>query len=704
MNFSNLPIEFASPLGAAAWAVLVGVPVGIIALYFLKLRRKPVQVPSTLLWRRSMEDLHVNSLFQRLRRNLLLFLQLAAVLLAMLALLGPRIRGTAGEGRRFVIAIDQSASMAATDVEPSRLEKAKEEARKLVDAMGGDDLAMVIAFSDRARVVSNYTGNRGELKRRIDAIEPTQATTSLREALQVAAGLANPSKMIEGVAATSIVPPRLMIYTDGGFPDVEGFSLGNLEPEVVVIGAPPSGPDPAAAPKPTADPTETPQPRVSAPSDNLAILALQARRNEEKPDEYQVFGRVHNFRAEPAEAEAQLYRRDPAKPGDPGTLVDALALTIPAREDQAFKFDLPDLGPSELEVRLTVEDDLASDNRAYTQVGDARRARILAVTEGNKYLVDTLSTPMAQERAEVRVVTPAEAKTDDLAREAAAGAFDLIIYDRFRPETPPAANTLYFGALPPGPAFAETRELNGPVILDWNVAHPLLQYIRDLPTVTILKAIGVDPPPGSTALIDSNGGPIAFVVPREGYADAVVAFSLVDGREFNTNWPLKLSFPLFLLNAVEYLGNAREASGGEAHQPGQPITIRVDATPAPESVRVTTPAGASGTVARSSQGAFLYNDAEQTGLYRVEWEPDGRLSFAVNRFDFRESDLAPRGLVPDDVPEAQADAYKIKIGYSPVTGTRSSAPVRNDWWKPLALAALVVILVEWYIYNRRIYI
>src|SRR5262249_43781679 len=183
-------IVFSSPLNYTAWAVLAGVPVGIIALYFLKLRRRPVQVPSTLLWRRSLEDLHVNSLFQRLRRNLLLFLQLLAVFLAMAALAGPRVRGTTGQGKRFVLAIDNSASMLAADVAPSRLARAKGEAKKVVNGMQSDDLAMVISFADRARVVSNYTGDRRALLRRIDAIAPTEGTTSLRDALQVAAGLA----------------------------------------------------------------------------------------------------------------------------------------------------------------------------------------------------------------------------------------------------------------------------------------------------------------------------------------------------------------------------------------------------------------------------------------------------------------------------------------------------------------------------------
>lgn len=201
-------LEFRSPLGPAAWLALGAVPIGIVALYFLKLRRRPVAVSSTLLWRKSLEDLHVNSLFQRLRRNLLLFLQLLIIALAMLALAGPRMKGTSGQAQHFVLMIDNSASMSATDVPPSRLERAREEARKIVRNMGGDDLAMVVSFADSARVVSNYTGDKRLLLGRIDAIQPTQSTTSLREALQVAAGLANPSRQYgevsEGVVGAAV--------------------------------------------------------------------------------------------------------------------------------------------------------------------------------------------------------------------------------------------------------------------------------------------------------------------------------------------------------------------------------------------------------------------------------------------------------------------------------------------------------------------
>jgi len=700
INALSFPIEFNTPLGMAAWFALAGVPVGIIALYFLKLRRRPVRVPSTILWRRSLEDLHVNSLFQRLRRNLLLFLQLLAVALAMLALAGPRMKGTTGQGQRFVLLIDDSASMAATDVAPSRLAKAKEAAKKVVAEMDADDLAMVIKFAEKAQVVSNYTGDRRALIQRIASIEPSQSTTSLREGLQVAAGLANPSKQIgEGVVASTVVTPKLFIYTDGGFADVEGFSLGNLDAEVVVI-----GPEPPAY-SPPSDGRSTTDGKVKShnPSDNVAILALQTRRDEDKHEVYQLFGRVHNFRAEEVATEAQLYRLAADKPGDEGTLVDAIALKLAPQSDQSFKFDLPDNGLTPYQVRLTVTDAFAIDNRAYAVVGTTRKAQVLTITPGNRYLTDTLKTPSATERADITILTPEEAKADTVVRELKTGRYDLVIYDGFKPDSPPEANALYFGVFPAGPAFEKSKEVQQPVILDWDIGHPLMQYIRDLSLVYIARASIVDLPAGAKSLIDGNQGSLAFSVARAGYTDTVVTFPLMDGGTPNTTWFRYISFPLFILNSIQALGNVREGAGEEVSEPGRPVVLHAETNG--KSIKVRSPAGQPPeAVSRSPQGTFVYSHADKTGVYLAQWDPNGMLPFAVNLFDARESDLAPRGLVPEGVPASQAESYKIKIGYNPVTGTQRPVAVKKDIWWWLALMALGVLLVEWYIYNRRVYI
>ena len=144
----------------------------IVALYFLKLRRKPVEVPSTYLWSRTIEDLHVNSLWQRLRQSLLLFLQLLVILLALFAFLRPGVMGTKLLNSRVIILLDQSASMSAKDVSPSRLDEAKKRALEIVDKLGPSDVAMVIAYSDEAQVVQEYTDNRSLLRQKIQAIEP----------------------------------------------------------------------------------------------------------------------------------------------------------------------------------------------------------------------------------------------------------------------------------------------------------------------------------------------------------------------------------------------------------------------------------------------------------------------------------------------------------------------------------------------------
>src|SRR5262249_13535349 len=51
-------LGFHIPIPWVAAILLFLVPFLLVLLYFLKLKRKPLQVPSTFLWKKSIEDLH----------------------------------------------------------------------------------------------------------------------------------------------------------------------------------------------------------------------------------------------------------------------------------------------------------------------------------------------------------------------------------------------------------------------------------------------------------------------------------------------------------------------------------------------------------------------------------------------------------------------------------------------------------------------
>src|SRR5580765_5368902 len=125
MNFTNpLYLLWTLPIGGL-----------IVLMYILKLKRKDVVVSSTFLWRQVIRDVQANAPFQKLRKNLLLFLQLLAAALLVLAITRPFWRGKGIGGRSVVIVVDTSASMGATDVKTNRLEMAKRAALHIANGM-----------------------------------------------------------------------------------------------------------------------------------------------------------------------------------------------------------------------------------------------------------------------------------------------------------------------------------------------------------------------------------------------------------------------------------------------------------------------------------------------------------------------------------------------------------------------------------------
>ncbi|MBA3959403.1 MAG: VWA domain-containing protein, partial [Chloroflexi bacterium] len=174
----------------------------IVAFYLLRLRRHERTVSSTFLWQALVRDVEANAPWQRLRRSLLLLLQLLVVVALVLVVARPSGERAAGLARDLVLVVDASASMAATDVFPDRLTAAKRAAIAALADLPADGRVSVVAAAESARVVANEATDRGRVSRAIESIEQSTAPGRLAEALTLAGELAERARGAEILVVT----------------------------------------------------------------------------------------------------------------------------------------------------------------------------------------------------------------------------------------------------------------------------------------------------------------------------------------------------------------------------------------------------------------------------------------------------------------------------------------------------------------------
>ncbi|HEV3138508.1 MAG TPA: hypothetical protein VGZ26_11405, partial [Pirellulales bacterium] len=450
----------------------------------------------------------------------------------------------------------------------------------------------------------------------------------------------------------------LYIFSDGKFPDVEGFSLGSLEPVFVPIGQP------------------------DAP--NLGIVSFSTRRREDKKDQLQAFARLQNSGPEPVTAEMELFLDD--------ALLDAAKVEIKPHGSGAVVFDLGDLHSGSLKLRTRPGGALSLDDEAWATVDPPTRSRVLLVTPGNDALELALGTKSALELAEIEIGKPDVLESQQYQEKSASGYFALVIYDQCQPREMPDADTLFIGRLPPGPSWTAGEKVPAPQIIDVDTAHPLMQLI-ELGNVKFAEGMPLKLPPGGTVLIDSDAGALFAIAPRGGFEDAVLGAEIVgtdeQGQRYaNTDWPLRLSFPVFMLNALRYFSGTGTAAATASVQPGHSITLRIGS--AAKTITVRAPSCKSIALKREKAETFSFSGTEELGIYRVQEPKQEPRRFVVNLFDSSESDINPR---PDGA---------IRIGHVKVEGQSGWHGARRELWKLLLLGALGVLCLEWYVYNSRI--
>jgi len=568
-------------------AALAGGTALTLLWYFLKLRRRSLRVSTTALWAQAARDLEVNAPLRWIRPSWLLLLQLLAVALLAGAAGRPAMSGGERAPERWVLVIDRSASMNASDGAggASRLDEAIDEARTIVRRMGTGERAMVASFALTARLDAAMTPDRGVLLAALDGIGGTDQPADLGGALELVS--AQLGENAEGA--------RVVILSDGGFEESFSGAIGGAEVRFARTGPP--GDD---------------------RSENTGVVALSARRDRDDPAALRAFVRVLHSGKGGRDATVSLFFGD--------ELVGAETLSIEAGDDASAVFETRRLEGGALRAVIAGRDALASDNEAWVVVPPARVGRTVLVhpdgVNGDPFLLRAIGVAMGEDPLEM------SASEWDEEEETPAAAF--YVFDRCEPARPAPGPSLHVGA---GAAQSGVRlvrfELDSAGrVLTWDRTHPALAVVS-------LDSVAL----GEGAVLEWDAGTPAWSVARG--EDGVLMAAIDEGaqRRFvaafgpdGSNWETDPSFPLFIQLVSEWL--APSSSGaGESHTTGEGIAVAGYG----EEV-VARGAGIEVRSAVREDGLARFGAFESVGLYTLEGAEAP--AAAVNLFDEIESGIA----------------------------------------------------------------
>jgi len=473
---------------ALAWGALAGL---VLLFYILRPRSLRVEVPSIFLWRDLVQREQALTLWQRLRRHLLLFLQLLAILLLALVLARPERTAETVPQRHIVHVIDASASMSVTSGETTRLEEAKAAALEQINIIEPGDLLTVVSFGSKPVVLAYQTRERQAARAAVESIEQTATVGETARALQLAVSLAD-----------SLPGSEVYLYTDGSFPSPAVPE--SLNSTVYFV-------------------------RVGTPADNQGISAFAIRR---RLDSLEAFVQVQNYSAQSVTIPLAILAD--------GQPLERRDITLAASQDAGSSVDLVfgDFPPgvSRVDAVLDHQDALAADNRTAAILMPPPVLRALLVSD-TPFFLSTVFAPLPF--LALDHVRPVEFSPSD--------RYDLYIFDGWLPPELPPGNWLIFNPPVGSPLLPVSGEIVEPPLDYVAQDHRLMQFV-DMRDLRVSRARRLELPPWADELIGSNRGPLLFSGTFDGRRMVVFTFSLMQ-----SNLPLRTAFPVLMGNIYQWL-------------------------------------------------------------------------------------------------------------------------------------------------------
>lgn len=596
---------------------LSALAVPVVLMYILKLRRQEQVVSSTMLWRRAMEDVQANAPWQRLRPNILLLLQLVALVALILALAAPAYSASHTYSGDLIVIVDRSYGMQARDVAPSRFAAALARARLLAANLSSGSVMSVIGMGAQPQLKIVESADRGSIDTAIGTLRPSEAPPNFLAALSLVSSLARGGQATQAIVLTSRESGIASLPLQVPFP-------------VDVI-------------------------RIGAQLHDLGITAFSARAGAHT----QAIVRVGNSGYRTARSDLDLFVD--------GQLADVRPLSVkPGTVENLFWTTLPP-GVRVLRAHLAARDDVDADKSAWAVVPAGTTRHLLLVSNGDYFLQTALALDPS-----VALSTEYPSRY----RQAGASRFDLVIFDGVRPAHLPATPSLLIA--PPAGRVGPIRvgsELPAGAVTD--AATPsspelasVLRY-ADLSDVHVASAHQISLPGWMQPLVVSNGLTLLAAGDNGRTRLGIIPFRLQ-----NSDWPLRISFPVVLQNLVHYLAPGL-TTGASNLDTGRPVVFQAPA--GTRSIAVTRPDGVR---VMLSPPFPPFTDTSRPGLYSLH-ETGTNMSalFAVNFFPARPASApGPAVLHLGGAGSRAASTARAHVSLAWLFGLLGLGVLSVEWW------------------------
>jgi hypothetical protein len=665
-------------LKSAASAVFALALPAILLMYLLRRRYPETEIASHLLWRRALREQEANRPWQRLRRSLLLLLQLIVAACLAFALMGPQIPGQASPAAPVVIVVDRSASMTAAasrgSGEADALDEALQAVAAAVEELPSSRPVTLIAAGAEPELLLGDETDRREIRRALGSIGPRYGRTDEEAALTLADALVRDREGAE-----------LWLATDGRIrADIEGAGATGVR--LFVAGR-------------------------NGANTSVAAFGLQAG-----ADAFEAAATLIHYGSRPAEGTLAIV---PAGAAEPAA---ERPFRLEPGEQRVFTFaGLPSAEYYRAEIRAV--DDYEADNAAFAFPAAPERGRALLVGEGSLFLAAALGLA----GIDIVQADPARFEPGDETFEsidwivihgADEKALDTAAWRKLI-DSRPVWRIWSASSPPPGGRAAEPEDNRTEIR-----PHPVTAHIT-LADTHIARIVQADPGPGMEAIARYGGLPVLYAGSENGLPRLVLAFDPAD-----SDLPLRADFPILAAQAAEWLGGAAGGHLGRAEADASiEIGLRSGTARAEWRTVETAPVRTNGEAAvieaeRTADGAVssVQTAPGVPGLYRfVEYGGDGRplgerlLAVHAAQAEGMWTDEPFSGIgLPGEAGETDHAADGTtgagsadgagETGAGAVSGAPEGAGFRADALIDLApyIAVLILLLLaaEWEVYRR----